>query len=81
MSLYSAFVMICKRTPGMIPSIILPLPRFDIRSISRAIALLTGHVRRRERGTINIDLRRYVSLMTLDVSCVGVRGRLLVQLR
>jgi hypothetical protein len=80
MSLYSAFVMICKRTAGMIPSIILPLPRFDIRSISRAIALLTGHVRRRERGTINIDLRRYVSL-TLDVSCVGVRGRLLVQLR
>jgi hypothetical protein len=42
MSLYSAFVMICKRTAGMIPSIILPLPRFDIRLISRAIALLMG---------------------------------------
>ncbi len=26
----------------MIPSIILPLPRFNIRSISRAIALLMG---------------------------------------
>ena len=42
MNLYSSFVMICRRTAGMIPSIILPPPRFDIRSISRAIALLMG---------------------------------------